>query len=88
MTALHYRAPAVPVSVLAEVASPHFGQRFDACVAVSATVWGHGLRSCRTPAEVREWMDSYLEHLELTRDACLKHRGGANERQPPGNNHR
>lgn len=63
------------MSILAEVTSPNFDQRFDACVAVSATIWGYGLRMCRDPSEVRRWMNEYLDHLGMTRAACLNYRG-------------
>jgi hypothetical protein len=59
-------------SILREVVTPNFDQRFDACVAVTATIWAYGFRMCRTPVERREWMDAYAGHLEMLRSARVR----------------
>lgn len=61
------RHPTPPSStlLLREINVSHFGQRFDACVAAAATVWGYGYQLCRTPMEQKAWMDAYFEHLDL-----------------------
>jgi len=60
-----YRPAPPPASMLREIVIPHFDQRFDACVAVCATIWGYGLRMCRTPLERKAWMAAYFEHLDM-----------------------
>lgn len=65
-----YRPELPPAPVLAEIVAPDFDQRFDACVAVTATIWGHGYRMCRTPLEKREWMTAYCEYLKQLMAAC------------------
>jgi len=64
-----YRPAPPPASILRELVVEGFDQRFDACVAVAATVWGYGLNMCRTVAERRAWMDAYFEHLRLALSA-------------------
>jgi len=63
--------PALPdASTLAEIVVPDFDQRFAACAAVAAGIWGHGYRMCRTPLEQREWMAARIRHLERLLAAC------------------
>lgn len=64
--------PALEASILREVVTADFDQRFDACVAVTATIWGYGFRMCRTPVERAEWMDAYYEHLGMVRSARVR----------------
>jgi hypothetical protein len=64
--------PPLEASILREVVTPDFDQRFDACVAVTATVWSYGFQMCRTPMERREWMDAYHDHLEMVRSARIR----------------
>lgn len=62
-----YRPGPPPASILREIVVSDFNQRFDACVAVAATIWGYGYRMCRTPMEQKAWMDDYFEHLDMIR---------------------
>lgn len=64
-----YRPGPPPNSVLTEIVLPDFTQRFDACAAVSATIWGHGYRMCRTNAEHAAWIARLVDHMEGIRAA-------------------
>lgn len=57
------RSEVLSAAIFDELASEDFDVRFAACVAVEATVWGQGLRSCRTPVERAAWQAHYAAHL-------------------------
>lgn len=63
-TAASSRRPALSPKLLDEVVVGDLDQRFAACIAVTAAVWGHGFRACSCSAERAVWMERYREHLE------------------------
>jgi hypothetical protein len=73
--AVTYRPGPPPASILREIVVADFNQRFDACVAVAATIWGYGFRMCRTPVERSEWMAAYFEHLDMLLSSRSRVRG-------------
>jgi hypothetical protein len=55
-------------ALLDEISSPHFNHRWNACIALDATVWSKGYAAC-TPEEQELWLERLVEYLELSRNA-------------------
>ena len=70
MIHLPNRARAKPPSVFDEI-SGDLDNRWEACVALTAEVWGRGLRACSCQAERTEWLGRTADYFEQARAAFL-----------------
>ena len=58
-----YRPRMPAATILDEIDCDDIDRRWNACVAVCATVWGAGLNSCASIAERHSWQHRYAEHV-------------------------
>jgi hypothetical protein len=55
-------------ALLDEITSAHFNHRWNACIALSITVWSKGYAACASE-EQELWLERMIEYLELSRNA-------------------